>query len=221
MANGLFTPEGLYPLTGVHTLPLNYPSDANGLPDLSTSVGQGATILESTILGNTATGDTSTVFGYSQSSTLSGITMQQLDPTGANDPGLPDALHFLLIADPSAPNGGLLERFDGFDNDVGSDSVRPVEPAESGYRVRRRHPVRRLRHQHLLARVRRLHRLPALPDQLPVRPQRVLGYRDAARHVSERRRRRERSHGRADRQRDSVAGLGGSTAPRTASPTTT
>ncbi len=55
--NGLFTPEGLYPLTGVHTLPLNYPLDANGLPDISTSVGQGATILESTILGNTAAGD--------------------------------------------------------------------------------------------------------------------------------------------------------------------
>src|ERR1700759_535608 len=30
---GLFTPEGLYPLTGVHTLPLNYPSGGElGLP---------------------------------------------------------------------------------------------------------------------------------------------------------------------------------------------
>src|ERR1700758_4825059 len=27
---GLFTPEGLYPLTGVHTLPFNYPSGADG-----------------------------------------------------------------------------------------------------------------------------------------------------------------------------------------------
>src|ERR1700755_3447961 len=26
--NGLFPPEGLYPLTGVHTLPLNYPLDS-------------------------------------------------------------------------------------------------------------------------------------------------------------------------------------------------
>ena len=38
---GLFTPEGLYPLTGVHTLPFNYPSGADGFPSDSTSVGQG------------------------------------------------------------------------------------------------------------------------------------------------------------------------------------
>jgi hypothetical protein len=124
--NGLFTPEGLYPLTGVHTLPLNYPLDANGLPDISTSVGQGATILQSTILGDTAAGDASTVFGYSQSSTLSGITMQMLDPSGANDSGLPDAPQFLLIADPSAPNGGLLERFNGFETMSGNTTVDPL-----------------------------------------------------------------------------------------------
>jgi hypothetical protein len=123
--NGLFTPEGLYPLTGVHTLPLNYPLDANGLPQLSTSVGQGATILESTIAGNTAAGDPSTVFGYSQSSTLSGITMQLLDPSGTpeNTAGAPQ---FLLIADPSAPNGGLLERFNGFETVSGHTTVDPL-----------------------------------------------------------------------------------------------
>src|ERR1700744_4559551 len=85
--NGLFTPEGLYPLTGVHTLPLNFPLDSDGLPSLSTSVGQGATILESSILANQAAGDASTVFGYSQSSTLSGITMQMLDPSGTPETG--------------------------------------------------------------------------------------------------------------------------------------
>jgi PE-PPE domain len=123
--NGLFTPEGLYPLTGVHTLPLNFPLDANGLPDISTSVGQGATILESTILGDTAAGDASTVFGYSQSSTLSGITMQMLEADGvtANTAGAPQ---FLLIADPSAPNGGLLERFNGFENIVSPNNVDPL-----------------------------------------------------------------------------------------------
>jgi hypothetical protein len=125
LGEGLFTPEGLYPLTGVHTLPLNYPLDANGLPDLSTSVGQGATILESTIAGNTAAGDASTVFGYSQSSTLSGITMQMLDPTGTPETG-PGALQFLLIADPSAPNGGLLERFNGFETLAGHTTVDPL-----------------------------------------------------------------------------------------------
>jgi PE-PPE domain len=123
--NGLFTPEGLYPLTGVHTLPLNYPLGANGLPELSTSVGQGATILESTILGNTAAGDSSTVFGYSQSSTLSGITMQMLEQAGVteNTAGAPQ---FLLIADPSAPNGGLLERFNGFETISGEKTVDPL-----------------------------------------------------------------------------------------------
>ncbi|MGB7872635.1 MAG: PE-PPE domain-containing protein [Mycobacterium sp.] len=123
--NGLFTPEGLYPLTGVHTLPLNYPLDANGLPDISTSVGQGSTILESTILGNIAAGDPSTVFGYSQSSTLSGITMQMLEADGVteNTAGAPQ---FLLIADPSAPNGGLLERFNGFENMLSPNNVDPL-----------------------------------------------------------------------------------------------
>ena len=116
--NGLFTPEGLYPLTGVHTLPLNYPLDANGMPDISTSVGQGASILESTILGDQAAGDTSTVFGYSQSSTLSGIAMQLLDPSGTPEPN--SGLQFLLIADPSNPNGGLLERFNGFETMSGN-----------------------------------------------------------------------------------------------------
>jgi hypothetical protein len=111
--NGLFTPEGLYPLTGVHTLLLNYPSDADGFPSGSTSVGQGASILESTIAADNAAGDTSTVFGYSQSSTVSSIAMRLLDPSGT--PESNSGLQFLLIADPSNPNGGLLERFNGFE----------------------------------------------------------------------------------------------------------
>ena len=79
----MFTPEGAYPLFGggVQQLYYNYPLASDGLAGPSTSVGQGAAILESTILGNQAAGDASTVFGYSQSSTLSGVTMQLLDPT--------------------------------------------------------------------------------------------------------------------------------------------
>ncbi|MFZ0907483.1 MAG: PE-PPE domain-containing protein [Mycobacterium sp.] len=115
--NGLFTPEGLYPLTGVHTLFLNYPEDAGGLPSGSTSVGQGAAILESTIAADQAAGDATTVFGYSQSSTLSGIAMRLLDPSGTPEPN--SGLQFLLIADPSNPNGGLLERFNGFETTTG------------------------------------------------------------------------------------------------------
>ncbi|MFZ1162145.1 PE-PPE domain-containing protein [Mycobacterium sp.] len=111
--NGLFTPEGLYPLTGVHTLELNYPSDANGFPSGSTSVGQGMQILESTIAAEQNAGETPIVFGYSQSSTISSYVMQQLDPTGAQHTGALDP-QFLLLGDPSNPNGGLLSRFDGF-----------------------------------------------------------------------------------------------------------
>jgi len=109
--DGLFTPEGLYPLTGVHTLPLNYPSGGElGLPTDATSVGQGITILANQIEANASNDLMSTVFGYSQSSTLAGLTMQQLEADGVS----PNDVNFLLIADPSNPNGGLLSRFDGF-----------------------------------------------------------------------------------------------------------
>src|ERR1700722_19779487 len=56
--NGVFTPEGAYPLfgQGVQQLYYNYPLDSNGLAGPSTSVGQGVSILESTILGNQAAG---------------------------------------------------------------------------------------------------------------------------------------------------------------------
>ena len=131
--NGLFTPEGAYPLFsgGVHQLPYNYPLDANGLPSLSTSVGQGAKILESTILGNQAAGDASTIFGYSQSSTLSGVTMQLLDPSGTPQTGPLDP-QFLLVADPNAPNGGLFERFNGFETLSGNTTVDPLHLASLG-----------------------------------------------------------------------------------------
>jgi hypothetical protein len=125
--NGLFTPEGLYPLFsgGVHQLYLNYPADpTTGLPALSTSVGQGATILDSTILSNTAAGDPSVAFGYSQSSTVASIAMRMLDPSGTPDTNVP--AQFLLIADPSAPNGGLLERFNGYETLNGDVHTLPL-----------------------------------------------------------------------------------------------
>src|SRR5205823_7028940 len=82
---GLFTPEGLYPLTGVHTLPLNYPSGGElGLPTDATSVGQGITILANQIESNASHDLLSTVFGYSQSSTLAGLTMEQLTADGVS-----------------------------------------------------------------------------------------------------------------------------------------
>ncbi|HEU4363628.1 MAG TPA: PE-PPE domain-containing protein [Mycobacterium sp.] len=106
-ANGLFTPE--YPLLSM-PMSINYPT-VDGFPALTTSMGQGMNIVENAIASNKAAGDASTVFGWSQSSTISGLVMQQLDPTGTPMPN--DGLQFVLVGDPSAPNGGLLERFVG------------------------------------------------------------------------------------------------------------
>ncbi|WP_343602750.1 PE-PPE domain-containing protein [Mycobacterium sp.] len=110
--NGLFTPE--YP---VLSMPFsdNYPNASTGplagFPDQSTSVGQGMLILDNAIASNKAADDISTVFGWSQSSSISSLVMQQLDPSGTPMPD--DGLQFVLVGDPSAPNGGLSERFDG------------------------------------------------------------------------------------------------------------
>ena len=131
--NGLFTPEGAYPLFGggVQQLFYNYPLNSDGFPSLTTSVGQGAAILESTILANQAAGDASTVFGYSQSSTLAGVTMQLLDPSGTPQTGPLDP-QFLLIADPNNPNGGLFERFNGFETMSGQTTVDQLNLASLG-----------------------------------------------------------------------------------------
>ncbi len=124
LGNGLFTPEGAYPLfgDGVQQLYYNYPLDSDGFPSLSTSVGQGAAILESTILADQYNEEGSTVFGYSQSSTLAGVTMQLLENDGVTNTS-PYAPQFLLIADPNNPNGGLFERFNGFETTSGQTTV--------------------------------------------------------------------------------------------------
>jgi hypothetical protein len=103
--NGLFLPN--YPVISV-PFSVNYPTPLGGFPPLSTSVGQGVFILENAILSNFAAGNVSTVFGWSQSATISGLVMQQLSPTVPKD-----MLQFLLLGDPNAPNGGLSERYVG------------------------------------------------------------------------------------------------------------
>jgi hypothetical protein len=132
--NGVFTPEGLYPLTGagVHQLLLNYPTADDGFPAPSTSVGQGMAILESTIAADQAAGDGSTLFGYSQSSTVASYVMQQLDPSGAPQTGALDP-QFLLVADPSNPNGGALERFAGFETTSGQTVSDPLNLPSLGF----------------------------------------------------------------------------------------
>ena len=131
---GVFTPEGLYPLTGagVHQLYLNYPTADDGFPALSSSVGQGMAILESTIAADQAAGDGSTLFGYSQSSTVASYVMQQLDPSGKPQTGPLDP-QFLLVADPSNPNGGALERFAGFEPTSGPPVSDPLNLPSLGF----------------------------------------------------------------------------------------
>jgi PE-PPE domain len=128
---GVFTPEGLYPLTGagVHQLYLNYPTADDGFPALSSSVGQGIAILESTIAADTAAGDTSTVFGYSQSSTVASYVMEQLEAEGVSQ----NDVNFLLVADPSNPNGGALERFAGFETTTGTTVSDPLSLPSLGF----------------------------------------------------------------------------------------
>jgi hypothetical protein len=112
-AQGLFTPEGLYPVSGVKSLPFDE------------STAQGQKILDSTILqqfhdGNLSPENPAVVFGWSQSATLSSLTMSQLHEQGVPS----DDVRFVFVGDPSAPNGGMLERFD-----VPIDGQSPTVPA--------------------------------------------------------------------------------------------
>lgn len=52
-------------------------------------------------------GDPVYVFGYSQSSALSALSMHQLHADGVPS----DAVHFVLVGDPSTPNGGIFTAF--------------------------------------------------------------------------------------------------------------
>lgn len=107
----VFTPEGLYPITGVKSLPLD------------TSVDQGLTILSET-LGELPDGTTTTVFGYSQSSIISSLLQSGYIPPDSKYvppnyplPTIPDdleeSINFVLVANEMNPNGGFLSRFPG------------------------------------------------------------------------------------------------------------
>jgi PE-PPE domain/PE family len=100
---GIFTPEGLYPLTGIKDLTFDV------------SVARGLTILNNSIQTAIQNGSTQiNIFGYSQSAAIVSLEMQALNPT--NTPGgslLPPgvSLNVTLVGDVSNPNGGLLARF--------------------------------------------------------------------------------------------------------------
>jgi hypothetical protein len=85
--------------------------------------------LESTIAADTAAGDTSTVFGYSQSSTVASYVMEQLEAEGVSQ----NDVNFLLVADPSNPNGGALERFAGFETTSGQTVSDPLSLPSLGF----------------------------------------------------------------------------------------
>jgi len=100
VTNGLFTPEGLYPLTGVKSLPLD------------TSLDQGVSILHQKIMEETAAGNNLVVLGYSQSGIINGLEIKQLLSLPEAERPTADELSFVMLGSPSNPNGGLLSRFD-------------------------------------------------------------------------------------------------------------
>lgn len=100
ITNALFTPEGLYPNSGVKSL------------ELDTSLAQGVSILNSTIQSQTVDGNNLVVLGYSQSSTISTMEMRDLLALPADEQPGADQLSFVLLGDPNNPDGGLFERFD-------------------------------------------------------------------------------------------------------------
>jgi hypothetical protein len=98
---GVPTPEGLYPITGVKSLPFD------------TSEAQGQQILDTDILNLVHSGQADAanpvvVFGYSQSAVISAQLMTELAKQGVPS----DYVHFILVADESVPNGGSLSSFD-------------------------------------------------------------------------------------------------------------
>ena len=97
----IFTPEGLYPITGVKSLPLN------------TSVNQGIEILTRT-LALLPAGTETTVFGYSQSAIISGLLQSGFSVGSTNytvPAGIADSIDFVLVGNELNPNGGFISRF--------------------------------------------------------------------------------------------------------------
>jgi hypothetical protein len=92
------TPEQFWPVAGNETF--------------GTSVAQGVSLLDSGIKAQLALGNKVVVFGYSQSATIATDEIRHLMAAGSPHTG---DLSFVLAADPNNPDGGLLERFNGFD----------------------------------------------------------------------------------------------------------
>jgi PE-PPE domain/PE family len=97
-AQGVYTPESLYPLSGYNT------------QTLSASVSQGVALLDAAIKAQIGLGNNVTVVGYSQSAIIASLEMNVLASQGNPYQG---QISFTLIADLMNPNGGLFSRFAG------------------------------------------------------------------------------------------------------------
>ncbi|OBA73216.1 hypothetical protein A5641_06160 [Mycobacterium sp. 1554424.7] len=94
----VFTPEGLYPITGIKDLTLNI------------SVDRGLTALNNAIMQQLNAGTTPiNVFGYSQGAILAALELPQL--AAAHVPT--SDVNFVLVGNELTPNGGMLARFPG------------------------------------------------------------------------------------------------------------
>ena len=123
----LYTPEDLYPLTGVKSLTLNQ------------SVTEGVAILDNTLYNTIHNqGQTVTVFGISQSAIISSLEMQNLangtSLFGANPPS-PSQLNFVLTGNEVNPNGGLLSRFPNLSMPALGLDFYPAMNANTPYQV--------------------------------------------------------------------------------------
>lgn len=97
---GVSTPNGLYPFTGIKDLTLDI------------SIARGSTILTDAIVQQLAAlppGSSIAVLGYSQSAVLSSVVMPRLLAEGVTN----SQVNFVLLGNPMNPNGGVSARFAG------------------------------------------------------------------------------------------------------------
>ncbi len=116
----LSTPEGLYPITGIHDLTLNI------------SIDRGLTILDNALMGQVASGNTPvTVFGWSQGAMLAALELPKL--VAAHVPTTD--VSFVLVGNEMTPNGGLLARFPGLDLPSLGLPFYGAMPSNTGYQI--------------------------------------------------------------------------------------
>ncbi|BAX92088.1 PE-PPE domain-containing protein [Mycobacterium shigaense] len=98
-AQGLYTPEQFWPVTGL--------TDEG----FGSSVQQGIAILNNAIMTQTGAGNHVLVVGFSQSATIATMEMRYLDALPTILQPNPSLLNFMLLADPNNPlTGGVLTR---------------------------------------------------------------------------------------------------------------